>query len=327
MKPNQSYENWKKELRIWEVTNLAIGIEKKIQAGSLFQALEGILRQIVLSELTVEQIIDEEGVDNILQILDFFYLGNDNQNAYDVIDDLLNFRCTPDLSLENFIMEFQLKANRVKATGTILSDDMLGYALLKSANLSNNKVDLIKATCNVLTYKNVKYQIQKIGLKHKSSSRKCLTSKDNASNVKAEQYFCGNFAVHNSSHNDKKSNKATVCYAGKNNKQFDAGRRFKSNSTDRVRHVRSCSFCKQDHWLQDCPCAPVSIKNKVVFKSRNNKYNHKTLGLDAHNTLDTNVYDVALFTDSVGHFSFLLEETLDKAIVDTGCPHTVAGMV
>ena len=286
MKPDQPYEEWKKELRIWEVTNLTLGVEKKIQAGTLFQALEGIPRQTVLSELTVEQITDEEGVKNILQTLDCFYLGNETQNAFNVIDELLNFKCKPDITVENFIIEFQLKVNKVKANGTKLSDGILGYALLKAANLPSDKHDMVKATCDELNYKNVKSQIEKIGLS-KNKSSKFSTSKEATSNVKIEQCFCGNLST-NASHDnnlsesssDEEMNKATAFYAGENHQsnRYNPGRKVKVNSTDRFGHVRACAFCKcHYHWLADCPYAPVSVKNEVANKYKYKYNNQKTL--------------------------------------------------
>ena len=164
MKPNQLYEDWRKELQIWKATNTALGVKSKIQAGYLIQALEGIAHQTVLSELTVEQIICDDGVQNIVETLNSFYCGDEIQKAFDAIDNLMHFKCTPDLSIEDFIMMFQLKVNRVKSTGTVLSDGILGYLLLKAANLSDNNHNIVKATCNELTYGNVKTQLKKICL-------------------------------------------------------------------------------------------------------------------------------------------------------------------
>ena len=73
MKKDQQYTDWKKELQIWEATNTVLGVDKKIQAGVLFESLDGIPRQTVLSELTVSEITHENGVENILSTLDHFF--------------------------------------------------------------------------------------------------------------------------------------------------------------------------------------------------------------------------------------------------------------
>ena len=116
MKPNQMYEHWRKELQIWKATNTALGVKPKVQAGCLFEALEGIPRQTVLSELSVEKISCDHGVKNIIETLNHFYCGNPLQKAFNALDDLMQFKYSSDSTTENFLMMFQLKVNQVKAT-------------------------------------------------------------------------------------------------------------------------------------------------------------------------------------------------------------------
>ena len=307
MMPDQRYEDWKNELRVWEVTNSALGVESRVQAGILFQALERTPRQTVLSELTVEKITCNEGVNNIIKTLDRFYLGNETKNAFDVIDNLMDFKCTPDLTFEKFIIEFQLKVNKVKASGTILSDGMLGYTLLKAANLSSDKYDMVKATCDTVTYNNVKSQIEKIGLSKNRRNGKFSSNQESSSNVKIEQSFCSFSpdAVQNTnlseSSSDEEMDKTIAFYTGENNrsKYYHAGEKNRStwrnvgernrlnesnpgrkskNPTDRYGNVRACVFCKCNyHWVMDCPYAPVALKNEVANKYKNRYNNHKAL--------------------------------------------------
>ena len=56
MKKNQTYKDWKKEVEVWELVNTALDVEKRIQGGMLFDSLEGIKRDTVLSELSVAEI-------------------------------------------------------------------------------------------------------------------------------------------------------------------------------------------------------------------------------------------------------------------------------
>ena len=42
MKKNQPYGDWRKELQVWEATNIALDVQKKVQAGKLFESLEGL---------------------------------------------------------------------------------------------------------------------------------------------------------------------------------------------------------------------------------------------------------------------------------------------
>ena len=103
----------------------------------------------------------------------------------------MNFKCDKDSTLYNFVVEFQLKVNKVKASGTVLSDGVLGYMLLRSANLTSEKYDMIKATCDVLTYKNVKAQLEKVGLARSTSSKsfKFVDMEQDSPRVKIELFL------------------------------------------------------------------------------------------------------------------------------------------
>lgn len=275
MRENQLYGDWKKELNIWHVTNTTMEVDSKMQAGVLFESLEGIARETVLSELTVDEITHTNGVANIISTLDHFFIGNETQNAFTAMDELMNFKCNKDSTLYNFVVEFQLKVNKVKASGTVLSDGVLGYMLLRSANLTSEKYDMIKATCDVLTYKNVKAQLEKVGLARSTSkSFKFVDTAQDSPRVKIEKCFyergpsSNDHQYYNGSSSDNDSNSDQVFYS--KHKQSSGNvygnniKKHKMNPTDRYGHVRACSYCKcLYHWMIDCPYAPSSIKNSL----------------------------------------------------------------
>ena len=45
MKKNQPFVDWRKELKIWQATNNALGVEPKIEAGTLFESLDEDLNE------------------------------------------------------------------------------------------------------------------------------------------------------------------------------------------------------------------------------------------------------------------------------------------
>ena len=176
MKKNQPYEDWMKRIQVWKATNTVLGVEKKIQAGVLFESLKGNPQQIVLSELKVAEIIADDGIKNITDTLDNFFMPNKVESAFNALNDLFTYKCEKGVSTESFIVEFQLKVNKVKASGTTLSENLLGYTLLNCANLSEEKLDIVKATCNELTYKNVKSQLIKVGREKPNTNKNVHTS-------------------------------------------------------------------------------------------------------------------------------------------------------
>lgn len=278
MEKDQPFEDWRKEIRIWEKTNTILNVDPIVQAGCLYKALKGLPKTTVTSELTEDEIMSEEGVKKIIDTLSFFYIGNVTQSAFNGIDNLIKYKRPATLSLEEFFIEFQLKVSKVKASGTTLSESILGYALLNAANLSEEKRNMVKITCNELTYKTVKAQIEKVGLGEKIGQHsKFSVDKDVAEpKVKMEQVFhtsSKNYDYHqlesSDSSSDEDNNK--IFYMGQNNQmnRFQNIRKPKMNPVDKFGHVRACAFCKcHYHWLADCPYAPSSVKMEVANKSR-----------------------------------------------------------
>lgn len=288
MRKDQQYIDWKKELKVWEATNTVLGVDKRIQAGILFESLDGIPRQTVLSELSVLEITNEDGVLNIIKTLDEFFIGNETKNAFSAIEDLMQYKREKGLSLDKFIVEFQLKVNKCKASGTNLSVGVLGYALLNAANLPEDKCDMIKATCDEPTYKNVKCQLEKTGLGNSSLGwNKGLKFKaePETSKVKIEQSFYGNTQYERVSQDRESSSDEDLngerVYYSENRVSFgnqSRNKKPKINPTDRFGHVRPCIFCQcLYHWVVDCPYAPVDFKNNLKSKDKQYKGYSKPL--------------------------------------------------
>ena len=101
----------------------------------------------------------------------------------------MNFKRPEGLSIQRFVAIFSSKANKVRSTGTVLSDGILGYILLKAANLSNFQNDLVKATCHKFTYQDIKTQLIKILSTSTSSSINHISTDDNIQRSNGEYNF------------------------------------------------------------------------------------------------------------------------------------------
>ena len=80
---------------------------------------------------------------------------------YEVFDEFGNCRRSPDILINEFLHKFSLLYNKLNSYSTTISDDLLGYKLLKTANLSADHEKLAKTTC-VLKYDAMREQLQKI---------------------------------------------------------------------------------------------------------------------------------------------------------------------
>lgn len=268
MRKLQPYKDWKKELEVWKANNEILEVDKKLQAGFLFQSLEGLTREAVLSELTTTELTAEDGVEKIIKTLDTFYMENEVKGSYNSIDELMSYKREKDNTLEEFIIKFQIMVNKVKASGTTLSQGVLGYALLKSACLPEEKLDMIKATCHDLSFQNVKCQIEKIGLFKVQSKAQLEFS---SSKVKIEQAFYSKES-YDSWSSDDDTNGESVLYAKSPQQNSNPSGKHQLNSSDRFGFIRACSYCKcVYHWLANCPYAPESVKVNLKTKDARGK--------------------------------------------------------
>ena len=183
LRDDSLYSDWKKEVKIWINTNDKLGCIKSVLSGTLFESLTGQARSTVLSTLQVDEITDDDGVNNILKTLDEFFLDNEVKNAFEAHDELVKYRRKINTSFKEFLVEFNLKVNKVKLSGTELSDGVLGYMLLNCANLSAEKENMIRATCNKLDVKSVKSQLEKIALDISSDTKSSYTAVKNGHTI------------------------------------------------------------------------------------------------------------------------------------------------
>lgn len=286
MRDDTLYSDWKKELSIWEQTNIIRGVSKSVLAGELFESLHGTARSTVLSELTIAQIICDDGVKNISEKLDEFFIGDKVQNAFTANDDFMKFRRDPNMNLEQFLIEFKLRQNKVAAAGTTLSDGVLGYILLQCANLPSDKVEIVKATCTDLTYQNVKAQLSKIGLgKSLSSNHDTMkysgpstTKQHDFSQIKTEHTLYGQQYNTESSDDDhidsyysrrSFNNKQSFFprQQNQNSLQSNSSGKHQRNPVDKFGNYLSCRYCSCTyHMLMDCMYAPDHVKQEWMNK-------------------------------------------------------------
>ena len=89
------------------------------------------------------------------------------------------------MSKQAFLNEFDTRLLKTESFGTIMSNDILAYRMLKAANLSNYHEELIKATIKDLQDDLMKDQRQK---SFSNASRQGPTKNEDIS-IKTEEIF------------------------------------------------------------------------------------------------------------------------------------------
>ena len=280
MHQNLAYSDWKKEVKIWQMTNTPLGVNKAVLAGTLFESLTGQARSTVLSSVELDNIVSDVGVDNILNALDNFFGVDEVQGGFQAQDDLNNFRRKPNTSYKEFMIEFQLRANKVKLSGTTVSDGVLGYTLLKCANLPPGKEELIRTTCDKVDIKSVQKQLSKLNFSDPSLCNSTVKytsvkSEDQPSTSGKIETFYQNQA----SSSDNETEELYDAYYGQNNQRLNNSRNsqsagaFKLNPLDKYGHVTACGYCKCIyHYVPDCQYASDAVKADARKRSKFNRY-------------------------------------------------------
>ena len=153
-----SYESWLKELEIWQ---LFTDISDEKQGPAVFLTLEGKAKEAVL-ELPTSDIKGSDGVRNIIKKLDSLYKRDEAQIAFEAYENFEQFRRPSNMTMNEYIIEFERLLCRTRSHGSQMSENILAYRLLKSANLTSHHEELARATLTKLDYENMKLQLKKI---------------------------------------------------------------------------------------------------------------------------------------------------------------------
>ena len=176
-----SYEAWLKEIQIWQAFTDLADIK---QGPAIFLILEGRSREAVL-ELDVSKISAKDGVKTIIEKLDSLYLKDKTQSAFEAYDSFEKFRRPSEMTINEYINQFERLKAKTESYKTQLSTDVLAYRLLKSANLSEAHEQLARATITDLTYDAMKAQLKKIF----SHGEKSTSKADGVVILKVSRFF------------------------------------------------------------------------------------------------------------------------------------------
>ena len=140
----KTYEDLLKLTNIWRrFTDLP----KNRQGSALVLSLENEALDVVLE-------IDEAmgKVDATINRRNKLLKKDSTITKYQTLKAFETFKRPSNKSIQAFLNEFDKRLLKTKSLGTVTSDDILAYSMLKAANLSNYHEKLIKATIPDLQY-------------------------------------------------------------------------------------------------------------------------------------------------------------------------------
>ena len=154
---SSTYEDFKETLSIWAAYT---SIPKEKQGMALFLTLSPTDKEAVL-QIGKEKVIGAEGLQNVITRLDQLYLKDETLQKFKALEDFESFRRPSEMPINDYLIKFEKKYHTLKSYGTTMSDDLLAFRLLKSANLSVEDQKLAKGTAK-LEYVPMKDQLKRL---------------------------------------------------------------------------------------------------------------------------------------------------------------------
>ena len=148
----KTYEDWLKLIKIWRSFT---ELPAKRQGSALVFFLEDEALDAVL-EIDEAETAGENGVDAIKNRLNRLFKIDSTITKYQAFESFMTSKRPSTKSIQACLDEFDKQLFK-----TTMSDDILAYQLLNSANLSTHHEELIKATIPDLQYNIMKDQLKK----------------------------------------------------------------------------------------------------------------------------------------------------------------------
>ncbi|CAG2191494.1 unnamed protein product [Mytilus edulis] len=295
---DKSYQQWKNEVKMWQ---LVTDLDKKKRGLALALSLQGKPREVAL-EVDPSDLNVDEGVDKLITELDKLFEKDKIDQAYAAYTVFDKFHRIDDVSMSDYIIEFEQRYNKCKKYEMVLPDAILAFKLLDNAGLSQSNRQLALTACSDLKFDTMKSALNRI---FASKSQNFPGEQDSVVTVKEESAF-----VSDGYYQRGRSSR----------RNFPRNRADRSTNSSRLKtkmnpvfngNVSRCKICDSKfHWVKDCPHKQLDVN------------------LTEHESDELNeIVNITLFTSAQEFkpLTVFVAEAYNAAVIDTACSKTVCG--
>lgn len=136
----KSYEQYSTELELWEsITDVVKTKQAGTVAFSLPEDHESRIREKVFNEIKLSDLNKDDGLKTLKDFMDKLLKKDDLTDRWLKYDDFDECKRTDGQSVDEFIVMFDEKYNKVKKGGSKIPEDILAFMMLKRARLTKEE--------------------------------------------------------------------------------------------------------------------------------------------------------------------------------------------
>ncbi|VDI61048.1 Hypothetical predicted protein [Mytilus galloprovincialis] len=155
---SMTYETWKNEISVWQLVH-DLKVDKQALAVSL--TLTGNAREVAM-DVPAADLAKEDGMAKLITQLDKAFLRDDKDKAYEAYKNFDTFVKTENLSMSDYIIEFDKRYSKSKKYDMTLPEAVLAFKLLDNAGLSSRDKQLALTASSDVKYTSMKSALQRI---------------------------------------------------------------------------------------------------------------------------------------------------------------------
>ena len=291
----ESYLEWKDDIKVWE---LFTDLEKKRRGPAVYLTLTGTARDCV-RDLTIEEIGADEGVKKITDKLDKVYLKDKDTQTFVAFESFYNYRRTSGVNITEFLVDFGYLCNKLSKQEIELPQGVLAFMLLKASNISTEHERLARATCQSMTYDNMKSCITKI-----FGDPGADGGEGSAPSIKSEPVFQTN-------HEDALHSSWRGGWRGRGRGGRNRGGGYNSYGSSNEGSQRTNPFGRDGKVLKCFKCGSTKHFARYCSQAQNDSPQSQEIHI--------------VLMNSAPEMSTLVRESLGMGLLDSACTRTVAG--
>ena len=304
------YPLWKKKVEAYKILST---VQKDKQALNLaIKIRNDTISQALFTKLSISEMNSEDGVNKLIRVLDGICLANSVEGVFTAIDNLESFKRKTGTTMIEYLEEFERRRSIINefmptdehGKKMDCSDSILAFRIMKQAQLPESEENMVRAYVKELNTTEMIDVLKRIyGERIVDESSSKITHQPP---IKEEIY------QHNHTDEDDEEQCLYNNYYRNNKFKKKGGpsnyRQNGQSSNQQEKFKKRCFYCRsEEHLIAECP------------QRKNNDNQKKRI------FLTSNIFEEQMITEEGVEDIFIVSETMNKALLDTGASATVCG--